>query len=142
MKKRTKKAYENLYDHPTALFEGVEVLLWPNGIPEILIRDVKRGHCMRITASVGPAGMGLRVSRTTLGTPMSVAGNREGDYEVIRLDHDAVEIGITQYNGDEESQAFKRWYRASAEERAAQGIQRPDAQCGGAVRGDEAEHKQ
>lgn len=138
MKKRTKAAYANLFDNPTALFEGVEVLLFPNGEREILIRDAKRGHAMRLKVSVGPAGMSLTVSRTTLGTPLSVIGNQEGDYEPIRLEGDAAELSITQYNGDGDSQAFKRWARATQFERRSQDLTRPvfdgDPQCGGVVR--------
>ena len=117
MKKRTKKAYEALFDDPKTLFEGVEVFLFPNGEREILVRDAKRGHAMRIKVSVGEAGLGLTVQRTTFGTALSVCGNREGDYEFVRLEDDAAELTITQYNGDERSQAFKRWYRATAAER-------------------------
>jgi hypothetical protein len=116
----------------------VEVLLFPNGDREILIRDAKRGYAMRLKVSVGPAEMSLTVSRTTLGTPLSVIGNQEGDYEPIRLEGDAAELSITQYNGDTDSQAYKAWALATPFERRSKDLTRPvfdgDPQCGGAVR--------
>lgn len=100
--KRTKRAYVALFDNPTALFgngpdnPGVEAILYPNGERELWIKDA-RGHGVCIRASAGPAGFGLTI-RTFGDAPMTIASH-EGRY-----------IELVQYNSDERSQAFARWY--------------------------------
>ena len=107
MKRRTKKQYAELYDNPGALFKGCKVMLWPNGEPEIWINGGR--HSVRIKASVGPAGMSVTIGRFVGGMPLSVSGNlTEGCKPLGMLNCE--EVSVTQYNDDEHSQAFKRWY--------------------------------
>lgn len=143
MKRRTKKAYETLYDDPESLFEGCKVLLFPNGENAIWITG-KDGSGIKITASAGKAGLGLRVC-PSLGTPsITINGNREGDYEPLRVADDAREVSLTQYKPDAKSQAFKRWYQSTPEERKRDGLtpdgpadtvstDTPKPECGGVV---------
>lgn len=61
MQRRTRKSYEALYDNPAFLFGSAEVVLFPNGQPEIQVksRDGKRGY--RITASDSLSGLSIEV---------------------------------------------------------------------------------
>lgn len=106
-KRRTKKQYMMLFNQPHLLFDGCEVILWPNGEPEIWIKSDDKGF--RITASEGPAGLGLRVNRFVGGPSITVTGNLDPDCEVAPQ-ADFFEVTMTQYSSDLNSQAFKRWY--------------------------------
>lgn len=122
-RRRTKAAYLRLYDDPTSLFpvgkecKPVSVTLFPNGEGEIWIQG-SGGKGFRITASEGPAGLGLRISQFVGAPPMTIMGNIPADFHVVDADYDAVpslpdasEISITQYNRDERSQAFREAYQ-------------------------------
>lgn len=88
-------------------FSGVKMTLWPNGEQgEIWFSDGRQGFA--ISVGKGKAGLGLRVHRFAGTPPLTVSGNRAGDYEVLPQ-VDAQEVSITQYFGDERSQWFKRW---------------------------------
>ena len=113
--KRTKTAYAELFDNPSALFQDAEVLLWPNGVPEIWIRSKDGRKGFRITAGQGNAGFALTIGKFALSAPMTVGGNLQKDMEVFHAG-DAYEVSLCQYNDDELSQAFKRWYHHTGDE--------------------------
>ena len=101
MKKRTKKLYTELYDHPNAMFPGgptnagVEVILYPNGQPEIWLRSGL--HSLKLTASRGPYGLGVSITSHVGSTPLTV---RKGGYY----------CNITQYDATPKAAAYSRWY--------------------------------
>ena len=98
--RRTKARYSKLFDDPTTLFPGCEVILFPNGEPEIWIRTTHSGSgAVRIRANHGPAGLMVDVQRFALATvPLTV------------FEHDAgADVQIVQYHSDPWSQAFKAW---------------------------------
>lgn len=121
-RKRTLKAYMDLFRNPYALFgfgpdnRGAQVTLFPNGDGEIWIQG-SGGKGFRITAGEGPAGLALHISTFVGSPPISVTGNASGDYEPIKDVPDARHLSLCIYNGDERSQAFKNWYQADASER-------------------------
>ncbi len=113
-RRSTKAAYARLFDDPSALFgEGTQVTFYPNGEPEIWIQGPK-GHGFRIKASSGRAGFGLSID-TFIGGPVTtlhaMANGEEVTEDVDRISG----VSLTQYNGDEWSQAFKRWYAHEGE---------------------------
>lgn len=125
-RRRTKKAYANLYDHPAALFgngpdnAGPRVTLWPNGENELWIQDASGRHSVKITASSGPAGLGITLRRHFGATPITLRAYNQ-DYKSVLVGDlgnvqespvvdDVVEVCLTMYNADDRSQAFKRWY--------------------------------
>ncbi len=116
-RKRTKVSYSRLYDSPTNLFGGTcEVILFPNGEPEIWIRSTDGMRSFKITASDGPAGLAINVSTRVGGAPISVGGNLSGSYDVAKPG-DFAHVSLCQFKPDAWSQAFKAWYDASPEER-------------------------
>lgn len=90
------------------LFPGCKVTIRPNGEDVIWIQDA-RGHGFRISAGAGPAGLRVTAGRFVGGNPISIAGNEAKDSEVFS-GPDMAEVSMCQYNLDERSQAFKRWY--------------------------------
>lgn len=111
-KRRTKAAYQELFDDPTCLLPGAEVILFPNGEPKIWIRG-PHGTQIAIEGGAGPHGLSVRLDGPAVAA---------GDYTVQVTDkghkemgwHDgAKHISVTQYFHDEESQAFKEeyWHR-------------------------------
>jgi hypothetical protein len=124
--RRTLKDYIALFRSPKHLFpptaagDGVNVTLFPNGEQEIWLAD-DSGHGYRVTAHSGPAGLSLQISTFIGSPPMTLAGNREGDYECFS-GIDARHLEICQYKADEKSQAFKRWYQADASSRPSHPI--------------------
>lgn len=109
-RRRTKKAYTDLYDDPTSLFKGCEVLLFPNGENEIWIRSQDRRRSFKITAGDGPAGLMIQVDRHALaGGSLSVSGNLDdGKWTPSGLT-DYASVAICQYRPDDWSQQFKAW---------------------------------
>ena len=113
MKHRRYKAdYERLYDDPTALFgSGVETILWPNGAPQIWIRDT-RGSGVRIQASAGPQGICLFLRRFTGGAPLTVFRpvemGKDGRPKPGRGYDEYDYLEVTQYLPG--SEAFRDWY--------------------------------
>jgi len=107
--RRTKKQYAELFDNPSALFNGAQVILWPNGQPEIWIRSADGNRAIKITARDGNAGLGLTISRFACSEPLTATGNLHHDSAVANQ-QDFEEITVCQYRTDEQSQAFKRWY--------------------------------
>ncbi len=108
--RRTKTAYAELFDNKRALFPKCDVTLFPNGTREIWI--TAGNHGLRITAGEGPAGLGIQIRRFVGGAPLSVSGNLSPDSAPMGV-QDCEEITVTQYNSDDHSQAFKRWYADS-----------------------------
>lgn len=106
--RRTKAAYGRLHDDPTALFDSCEVILWPNGAPEIWIRSTDGRRSFRLTASDGPAGLAINVERSVGGAPLTVGGNLSPDYAVSNV-QDFATFSACQYRPDAWSQAFKAW---------------------------------
>lgn len=105
MRRRTMKRYQELYRNPRSLFSGgpddtgVSTILFPNGANEIWLQTAS-GEGVRIVASNGPHGLGIRVS-TFAGTPaLTVAGGEQSTREVE----------ICQYRQNPDAQAFRRWY--------------------------------
>lgn len=123
-RKRTIKSYLDLFRNPKALFPsdpahnngqhglGASVTLWPNGDSEIWIQG-SGAKGFRITASEGPSGLALQISSFVGSPPISISGNKAGDYECF-AGIDARHISLCQYNGDDQSQAFKKWYNSDA----------------------------
>lgn len=114
LRRRTKKAYMELFDNREHLFEGVETLLWPNGEPEIWFKTGD-GLGFRLRVSNGPAGLGITINRFAGGVPVTVTGNMPPDDE-IAPQRDQTEVSICQYRSDARSQAFKRWYGSEGTE--------------------------
>jgi len=111
--KRTKKKYQELFDNPARLFgEDAQVVLWPNGVPEIWIknRNGTKGVC--ITASEGPACFSVRVKHFIGAYDFTVLACNP-DYEPQDIEP-IRELEVCQYNQDEVSQAFKAWYMADS----------------------------
>ena len=111
--RRTLKAYTDLYHNPESMVPGVHVVLFPGGKPEIWITDgVASKHGLRLHVGKGKAGLSLTIDRLIYGaTPLTVRSIDE-DYQPVgpeRLDG-VREVTIVQYNADERSQAFNRWY--------------------------------
>lgn len=113
--KRTIKRYVDLFRNPRKLFgvgpddTGAEVILFPNGEREIWIKEAK-GHGFRITASRGPRGLGLQISRFVCGAPMTINANgNDADKDDLK-GFDATHIEICQYDSDPAAQAYKEWY--------------------------------
>jgi hypothetical protein len=121
--KRTKTAYAGLYDNPQALFPGVDMLMWPNGEPEIWFKD-KRGYGFRVRVSSGPVGLGMTVSRFTATPGLTLNGNQNDGDMTCYSGPDMYEVSLTQYMPDEYSQAFRRWYQADMGERE-HGVKHP-----------------
>lgn len=113
--KRTLKLYRELFHNPFRLFggaaddSGAKVTLWPNGEREIWIQG-SGGKGFRVTAGEGPAGLSLHISTFVGSPPITVTGNAAGDYQPLPNMPDARHLSLCQYNGDDKSQAFKRWY--------------------------------
>lgn len=114
-KRQMKKKYSDLFDHPHALFgngpnnTGARVTLWPNDENELWIQDASGQHSVKITASNGPAGLGITIHQHVGATPMTVRAYGQ-DYALPQPSENVREVCITMYNADERSQAFKRWY--------------------------------
>lgn len=109
--RHTKAQYAALYDNPGALFDGVQVTLYPNGSREIWIQG-QGGKGFRITASEGRAGLGIRINRVIGAPPITINGNEAKDSEVLQNVPDVTEVTLTQYNSDVRSQAYRRAYQA------------------------------
>lgn len=105
-KRRTKKAYANLYDHPKSLFgggpdnTGVDVILWPNGEPEMWLQT--RIHSVRITASRGPYGMNINIQAHAGCAPLSIQPNSTEDGS-----KSCREVDITLYDDNDKARAFQ-----------------------------------
>jgi len=107
----------DLFRNPRALFvggpdsDGAAVTLWPNGEDEIWIQD-RKGAGFRITASRGPHGLGLQISRFCGSPAMTISANGAGigpNIPAIRQ-FDASDIEICQYDETATAQEFKTWY--------------------------------
>lgn len=110
--RRTKAQYARLFDDPSALFgPGTKVTLYPNGEPEIWIQsaDGCKGYRIRCGGG-GPAGFGVTVGGFALGPVTSFSGNTP-DNQPTNGDVDNFGLELCQYNRDERSQAYKRWYK-------------------------------
>lgn len=109
-KQRTKKMYNDLFDNPDGLFENANVVIRPNGEPEIWVtsKDGKRGF--RIQGGDGPAGLALRITRMgAITPPITVSGNNTWEAGPIKPS-DANYVELCQYKTDPFSKAFKAWY--------------------------------
>ena len=111
MKKRTKKAYGELYNNPKRLFPEADVILFPNGRNEMWIKGKQGGF--RITAGEGPAGFSITVSPFTGDnevTGLAMVGTNYASSNIQNVK----EMVLIQYNQDEKSQAFREWYMADS----------------------------
>lgn len=114
MRKRTKVAYDRLFDDPSSMFGSCRVILFPNGEPEIWIQSPDGRRSFAIRASDGPAGLGLTIARHG-GPEIVVHGNRADDEwtpfpEKGSADVALREVSLTQYKDDLRSQRFREWY--------------------------------
>lgn len=120
-KRRTKKAYTELYDDPTTLFEGCEVILFPNGVPEIWIKSTRYPyHQVVVQASRGPAGMGLTLRRTIGSAPLTASGNLADKHMTVyppkgERHPDYCQMEIVQMDGTPFAVAHRAWYEGRAE---------------------------
>lgn len=116
-KLRTKQQYLELFDNPNYLFgQGTKVILFPNGVHEIWIQNLNGTKGFSISASEGPVGFAVTV-KTFAGTPDATLLNTiAADYSSINVDG-VRETSLVQYNIDEKSQAFKRWYMADSSDK-------------------------
>lgn len=111
-RRRTKTAYAALFDNPKALFPSCETILFPNGEAQIWFRDDSNSKLLlRVSASLGPAGLSVTIQRSTCGLPLTISGNVGRDYAPLVVD-DVREITVTQYRDTPAAQAFKRWYQS------------------------------
>ena len=111
MKKRTKKAYADLYDNPAAIAEGsAQVILFPNGQKEIFIRTADDRQGFRLTVGQGPAGLSITLSPFTFSPPLSVTGNLANADATPSYSGDFRDLEVCQYFPDPWSQAFKAHY--------------------------------
>lgn len=119
--RRTKKAYEGLFDDPTTLFPGCKVVLYPNGQPEIWIEPTGgSGYGFKITAGNGPAGVSVRVDPMGIGGPaMHLHGNLEGDWAVYPPKGTEAPAFRTadfvRYHNTDYARAHKAWYEGRGE---------------------------
>lgn len=91
------------------LWPGVRITIRPCGADELWIQN-ERGDGFRLSrCGDGKAGFGLTIGKFVGGRPISITGNKDGDYEVIEM-IDANEISLCQYKPDARSQAYKAWY--------------------------------
>src|SRR4051794_31006373 len=105
--KRTKKMYADLFDNPEGLFKGAQVVLFPNGEPEIWIQSVDGEQGFRIKGGAGKAGLGLQITRMGPSfPPITVSGNDVLENGPIGT-ADANFIELCQYHTDPYSKAFK-----------------------------------
>lgn len=105
---RTKAAYAELHDDPSALFgPGTKTILFPNGEPVIWIKAADGIRGARITAGQGPAGFMVTVE------PIGPAADvfADSDAETVRSVSRRVEV--LQYHDDAWSQAFRLWTMGS-----------------------------
>lgn len=111
-----KDKHGELFDKPGMLFEGLEVVLFPNSRNEIWIGTPDGKVGVAITASMGPAGMGVTMRRFEHTRDMTVR-SYNAKYEPAHDTAEGVrEVATTIYNSDERSLAFARWYDGRATE--------------------------
>jgi len=114
--RRTKKRYQDLYDDPTTLFKGATVTLFPNGENEIWVKSLDGMFSFKITGGMGPAGLGLTITRLGLGTDITVFGyGGRNDSNLPAALPDVSDVELVQYKHDERSQAFKAWVQKRGE---------------------------
>lgn len=120
-KRRTKKAYAELYDDPTKLFKGCEVILFPNGEPEIWVKSTTYPfHQVVVTGGRGPAGMGLHLRRSIGSAPLTVSGNLDDTEWNVHPPKgeqapDYYQVEITQLDPSPFAQAHRAWYEGRGE---------------------------
>ncbi len=113
-RKRTKRAYAELFDNPGLMFgPHAQVTLFPNGQHEIWIKS--QLGTFRITAGNGPAGFGITVS-SAVGDPLTVAGVTDRKTYSETQHDDVWEVRLTQPHADAYSQQFARWYACDAKD--------------------------
>lgn len=107
IKRRTKRAYAELFDNPAYLFgAGTETVIFPNGEREIWIKSADGRKGFSIRASDGACGFSVRI-RAFNGEGVTV----HSDYLSADKRLDGMrEIECVDYYSDEYAQAFKRWY--------------------------------
>jgi hypothetical protein len=131
--RRLKKHYTALHDDPGLLFPGCEVLLYPNGQPEIWIRTPDGKHSVKITASRGPVGMRISVNRFPGTAPITTTGNLSSDSEIMPQ-VDAAEVSMCQYDNTQRAEDFKAWYGTQGTENEAPYPKREDYnECGARI---------
>lgn len=115
MQRTTKKRYMDLYDNPSTMFDGAQVILWPNGYPVIWIKD-NTGRTYEIGASRGPHGFALRVHPLGVRAHADISGNLSEGRQLAGFHvRDACHVEICQYDDTESAQAHRRWYAGEAE---------------------------
>lgn len=102
-KKRTKKLYAELHDDPRTLFPGCEVILFPNGQPEIWIKADNGRFGITIEVSKGPVGMGVRIRKHVGTRHLTVWKDSPGKIEAEYLE-------MVQDDGSEYAAAHNEWY--------------------------------
>jgi hypothetical protein len=123
-KRQTKKQYAELIDNPQALFEGIQTVLWPNGVNEIWFKNAQ-GYGFRVHVSNGPAGMGITVSRFNCTPGLTISGNQADGEWTPFVGPDMAEVSLTQYKQDAYGQQFKKWYQADAGDRMTDDCKHP-----------------
>jgi hypothetical protein len=102
--RRTKAAYQELFEDPTSMFEGVKVTLFPNGEPEIWLQSADGRHGVKIHASRGDAGFGVSVESFVGTKPITTfAGVTKGE------GRDADRVEMVQYDSTPYAAAFRAW---------------------------------
>jgi hypothetical protein len=126
--RRYKIDYARLYDNPNGLFDGVDVVLYPNGQPAIWLRDNRGAEYsqtdfgqpvgayrpknlgVEIIARRGPMGLGLEI-RSFVGAPgLTVGGNETGNTAPFGPDVELSHIEICQYDNNPTARAYRQAY--------------------------------
>lgn len=107
IKRRTKRAYLQLFDQPEYLFgRGTKTIIFPNGEREIWIKnsDGTKGFCVR--ASDGAAGFSIRIRQFGQSDTLVSSDWMPSDRAFTM----PPELECVSYYSDPYAQQFKKWY--------------------------------
>lgn len=117
--RRTKRKYMELFDDPTTLGSNCQVILFPNGQPELWVKSLDGRRGMTLRFGDGPAGLMVGVQRHLFTAGMTIGGNLSPDYEVYppkgESRPDFADLSIVQYKPDDWSQLFRAWCEGRAD---------------------------
>lgn len=97
-RKALKRAAQFKALNETGKYGGVQMTLFPNG---------EEGD---IWVSDGPLGFKIRVRKGSMGLSVEIQ-KHAGTMNLTVNGEDVAQVTVTQYNYDDKSQAFKRWYQ-------------------------------
>lgn len=93
------------------LFSGAEVVIRPNGRPEIWVRSPDGRRGFTITGGDGPAGLGIEVRPHMFTADLDISANTESNAPFPPQGHRPRlrNVWLTQYRPDAWSQRFRAW---------------------------------